>query len=386
MDWKAHAERLAETVTHPTSRWRPIIAGVPRHEFVPRWWTWREPAAGPYGAAVWDLADRKADPAAWLEAAYTDRSRVTRVGTDHADSARPGSTVAGSPTSSATLPSLIVQMAQHALLTEGLDVLDVGTGSGYGAALLAARQGDAHVTSVDVDPYLVSAAAARLDRAGLRPELRVVDATGPLEGSWDRIIATVAVRPVPASWLAALRPGGRLVTTLAGTSLILTADAAPGGGAEGRIEWQRAGFMEARHGGDYPPEIAAAIEAAHSAPGEDNGPGRFPVINVQESWEVWSMLGVTAPGVHCDYEETEDGWRRAVLVHGDGSWARAVGDASGTPRVHQGGPRRLWDVLEDIRARWLRDGSLPIYGARAVIDPDGTIHLQRGRWSATIRE
>ena len=124
-------------------------------------------------------------------------------------------------------------MAQHAHLTEDSDVLDVGTGSGYGCALLAARLGAEHVTSVDVDPYLTAAAAERLDSMGLRPTVLTLDATGTLPGTYDRIIATVAVRPVPASWLAALRPGGRLVTTIAGTGLILTADKTDDGGAHG---------------------------------------------------------------------------------------------------------------------------------------------------------
>ena len=149
----------------------------------------------------------------------------------------------GMPTSSSTLPGLIVRLAQHAYLADGGDVLDVGTGSGYGCALLAARLGTEHVTSVDVDPYLTGAAAERLDSVGLRPTVLTVDATGALPGTYDRIMATVAVRPVPASWLTALRPGGRLVTTIARTGLILTADKTDDGGAMGRIEWDRAGFM-----------------------------------------------------------------------------------------------------------------------------------------------
>ena len=65
----------------------------------------------------------------------------------------------------------------------------------------------------------------------------------------------MAVRPVPASWLAALRPGGRLVTTITGTNLIVTADKTPDGGASGRTEWDRAGFMHTRSGPGYPPAM-----------------------------------------------------------------------------------------------------------------------------------
>ena len=125
------------------------------------------------------------------------------------------------PTSSATLPGLIVQMLRHAHLYDGADVLEVGTGSGYGCAVLAHRLGGQHVTSVDVDAYLTEVAAERLAGIGLRPQLMTCDATGPLPGAYDRIVSTVAVRPIPR---AALRPGGRLVTTITGTAGIVTAD------------------------------------------------------------------------------------------------------------------------------------------------------------------
>jgi protein-L-isoaspartate O-methyltransferase len=115
-------------------------------------------------------------------------------------------------------------MYRHAMLTDDTDVLDVGTGSGYGTALLCKRLRDRRVTSIDVDEYLTKAAAERLDSAGLHPQVTACDATGPRPGAYDRIVSTVAVRPVPASWLTALRPGGRLVTTITGTTLILTAD------------------------------------------------------------------------------------------------------------------------------------------------------------------
>jgi hypothetical protein len=45
---------------------------------------------------------------------------------------------------------------------------------------------------------------------------------------------------------------------------------------------------------------------------------------------------------------------------------------------------RLWDHLDSLRDQWLRDGSLPVYGAAVVITPDGSITFQRGKWTATI--
>src|SRR5690606_24362012 len=112
MDWNTHAVRLAEQVTSPRSRWRPVVGGVPRHVFVPRWWQRIDYAPGPYGTAVWSPAAGPADPEAWTQTAYADRSLVTQVGTEHADNA--DRAVTGAPTSSATLPSLLVAMFRHA--------------------------------------------------------------------------------------------------------------------------------------------------------------------------------------------------------------------------------------------------------------------------------
>ena len=382
VSWREHARLLAAQVTHPASRWRAVVEKVPRHVLVPRWWAPSPP--GTAGAGVlWELKDGPADAAAWLEAAYSDRSLVTQVGVSHADQAAAWDHPAGDPTSSSTLPGLIVRLAQHAYLADGVNVLDVGTGSGYGCALLAARLGAQRVTSVDVDPYLTAAAAERLDSVGLRSAVLTADATGVVPGTYDRIIATVAVRPVPASWLAALRPGGRLVTTIAGTGFILTADKTDDGGAMGRIEWDRARLHGSRHGPGYPPPLWDRNEAARDQAGEEISQGRYPVVNVMETWELWSMLTVLAPGVEHYYREAGDR-RTAWMLHPDGSWARASAVGNEPPVVHQSGARRLWDLLDEIREMWLRDGSLPVYGASATITPDGSIHLRRGKWRASL--
>ena len=383
MDWTSHAERLAGEVTHAVSRWRPVIAAIPRHLFAPRWWSWAAAGSG-FGFDVWELCDGPADEAGWLRAAYGDRSLVTRIGPLHADHAGSGDRPVGMPTSSATLAGLIVQLLRHAHIYDGADVLDVGTGSGYGCAVLAQRLGSRHVTSIDVDGYLTKIAAERLANVGLRPQVMTGDATGPLGGSYDRIVSTVAVRPIPASWLAALRPGGRLVTTLTGTALIVTADKTGDGGAVGRTEWDRAGFMPTRAGMDYPPGLAEEFAVVREAEGDQVSVGRYPVVNVVQAWEIWSMLGIIAPGIEHHYQQDGDGQRTAWMLHPDGSWARATSVDGATPTVHQSGPRRLWDILDDLRHRWLRDGSLPVYGATVTITPDGVCHLQRGRWRATI--
>ncbi|MFD0255081.1 hypothetical protein ACFVGX_29710 [Streptomyces sp. NPDC127113] len=70
--------------------------------------------------------------------------------------------------------------------------------------------------------------------------VEAVGGTGPLPGGFgqfDRIAATVAVRTATVGWLAGLRTGGRWVTAVAGTSLIITAEKRADGAAVGRVEW-----------------------------------------------------------------------------------------------------------------------------------------------------
>ncbi len=273
------------------------------------------------------------------------------------------------------------------MISDMTDVLDVGTGSGYGTALLATRLGDARVVSVDVDDYLVKAAAARLASIGLHPVMINADAAGTLPGgesAFDRIVATVAVRPVPPSWLAALRPGGRLVTTIAGTDLIVTADRTPDGGAAGRTEWDRAGFMNSCSGPSYSPAMTERFAEIRHADGEHVSYGRFPVVNVNEAWELYSALGLIMPGIGHYFEQSQDGRRTAWMLHPDGSWARASAIGDEPPAVHQTGPRWLYDVLDGLRDDWLNSGSLPAYGAQVKIAPDGSMTFRRGRWSASI--
>ncbi|MFE5741156.1 methyltransferase domain-containing protein [Streptomyces celluloflavus] len=161
-EWKTHAERLAAEVTPAVSRWRGAVAGTPRHVFVPRWWE-------PTGDGAWALRDGPGDASAWLRAAYSDTSLVTRVGPRHADDASPDERPSGGPTSSGTMPGLVVRMLRHGLLYDGADLGLIGTGTGASTALAVHRLGAGHVTAMDVDPYLTEAATARLASLGMSP-------------------------------------------------------------------------------------------------------------------------------------------------------------------------------------------------------------------------
>src|SRR6266571_5981491 len=63
-------------------------------------------------------------------------------------------------------PSMIAIMLEEADLRAGMKVLDVGTGSGYNAALLAEIVGPANVVSIERHPDLLAFARDNLRRAG----------------------------------------------------------------------------------------------------------------------------------------------------------------------------------------------------------------------------
>ncbi|MBB5934601.1 methyltransferase domain-containing protein [Streptomyces zagrosensis] len=288
-------------------------------------------------------------------------------------------------TSSATLPSLVVRMLRHGRLGDGLSFLDLGTGAGGLTAYAAQRIGDRNVTSLDVDPYLTSAAGERLARLGLHPTFVTADATDHVPGTYDRIVSTVGLPAGPglAPVVAALALGGRIATTIGRTCLILTGWKRSNGDVVGVVERDTAGFMLTRSGDDYPPALTELFALARSAEGDDRSTGSYPVVDMPNAWELASMLQVTAPGVELGYAE-ESGTRTAYMVHADGSWARASAKGTTLPEVHQGGPQRLWTALERIRDRLNAEGLLPLLGARLRITPDGVCHLSRGNWRGAL--
>ncbi|MBG0825698.1 protein-L-isoaspartate(D-aspartate) O-methyltransferase [Planomonospora sp. ID91781] len=261
------------------------------------------------------------DEAAWLAVAYRNASLVTEVNRRHADHAQPGTITAGTLTSSSVMPSLAVRMLRHGQVYPGDDLL-VATGSGYSTALATRLLGDTCGTSIDIDPYLTDVATERLAAIGLRVRVLCADGTGPLPGTYDRIVSMTAVRPIPPSWLAALRPGGRLVTVISGTNLLLTATATGDGGAEGKIEWERATFIPTLPAEMLPPDQQTLIVAVRDHEGEEVARGRYPVGRIIPFGEVTSMLEVVVPGIAHHYEEDGDGVRTAWMAPPDGSWAR----------------------------------------------------------------
>ncbi len=90
-------------------------------------------------------------------------------------------------------------------------VLEVGTGSGYMAALLAHRA--QRVITLELDPELARIARSNLQKAGIsNAEVREADGSKglPAEGPFDVIMLSGSVAEVPQNLLAQLKVGGRL--------------------------------------------------------------------------------------------------------------------------------------------------------------------------------
>lgn len=175
---QAMVDRLAQqqTLTGPVTE---ALLAVPRHVFVPH---------------------------ASVEDAYADRTVSVKDGPD------------GDSISCASHPAVVARMLVQAQIEPGMRVLEVGTGTGYNAGLLAHLVGPhGQVESIDVDHDLVANARVHLEQAGAgQVQVRCADGALGAEdlAPFDRIIATVGAHHLPLAWLEQLAPGGVLVVPI----------------------------------------------------------------------------------------------------------------------------------------------------------------------------
>jgi len=125
-------------------------------------------------------------------------------------------------------------------LKGGEAVLDVGTGSGYQAAVLAEIA--SRVCSIEIIPALGEAARKRLEELGYgNIEVRIGDGYQgwPEKAPFDAIVVTAAAPQVPPALVAQLKPGGRMVIPVGGSGdiqyLKLLVKRADGGYDEKRV-------------------------------------------------------------------------------------------------------------------------------------------------------
>ncbi len=184
------------------------FARVPRHVFVPE-----------VGAA----------------AAYRDEAFVIKCGPD------------GMPVSSSSQPAMMAIMLDQLGLMPGHRVLEIGTGSGYNAAVMAAVVGpQGEVVSIDIDADLVARARSSLVAAGYGGvTVRCADGGfgDPAGAPFDRIIVTAGAWDIAPSWLDQLVPGGRLVLPLSVRAIQLSVALERAGEAWRSTSAWRCGFV-----------------------------------------------------------------------------------------------------------------------------------------------
>ncbi|SKA02483.1 protein-L-isoaspartate(D-aspartate) O-methyltransferase [Marinactinospora thermotolerans DSM 45154] len=346
--WRPLLDALVDEIAPADPAWREAFLSVPRHVFVPGFHDERNPPA-------WIGSD---DPA-WLPGVYADQSLVTQL------RRHPDDPENWWPTSSSSRPSLMLSMLEALDVADGMRVLEIGTGTGYNAALLGARLGDRHVVSVDIDPELVETARGRLAFLGHHPVLVAADGREgcPGEAPYDRVIATHSVERVPYTWVSQTRPGGVILVdirsvgnTHIGHIARLTVD--DDGTASGDFGHAEPGcFMPARSDAAtpnrrFPPamDLRDAITRVSDLDGAVLG-------DPDMAWALW----LAAP----DIGFVRMG-QRTLLFTSDGSWALAE-----EGRVRTAGTRDLWAAAENAHAEWESAGRPAIGDHTITVTPEG---------------
>jgi methyltransferase of ATP-grasp peptide maturase system len=362
IDWKASAVNLAnelEARSHVTDpRWRSAFEAVPRHVFVPRFYDDQE---------LVDCAD-PAQHDRWLRAVYSDVPLVTQV-------ARVSDIDLNWFTSSSSMPSLMADMLELLSVADGHRVLEIGTGTGYNAALLSHRLGAVNVTSIDLDPNLVAEAGERLASIGYYPHLVAGDgAQGVSERApYNSVIATCAVPAIPAAWISQIVQGGAILADVRGEvsgALILLRKTSPDT-VTGRVQARPGSFMWLRARVDNPLRNGGHYTTVFSL---DDAESRTTDVDPRlvDDRDFRFVLQRHVPMLQSITWASQDETAVLTLRAQDTSWAEVavVETRSGRHVVTQGGPNRMWDDVERAAAAWTSLGR-PVrqrFGLTATVD------------------
>ena len=328
--------------------WRDVWERTPRSRFIP--------------GRIWRQGPQRCEPVTadadrW-RLVHSDEPVVTQV--DDGQEGGPG--VA---TSSNSMPSMVARMLGLLEVRDGDTVLEIGTATGQVAALLSARLGDRHVTSVEIDPSLSAQAERNLAACGHSPTLVVADGEHgfPARAPYDRLIVTCALRHVPYGLVRQVKPGGVIVAPLArdfwsGALVQLTVQR--DGTARGRF----------RGGASYMPMRShrtggggAAVDATSPRSRWTTGPGPRALLTLPFAL----YAGARMPGVSLVAGADAGGGEVRVWLRDKGG-SGAVADAESVTGF---GPRDLWGEVERVHEEFLRLGSPAAGDFGLTVSPAG---------------
>jgi protein-L-isoaspartate O-methyltransferase len=352
------ALRLMESGNLRSEPWQRAIERVPREVFVPRYFHRAD------DAAQYELIDSgyPEHRDRWLAAVYEPRQSLV-IDVD-------GRTER--PIRSSTMPAIVVSMLELLEVEPQHRVLEVGTGSGYSTALLCERLGSEQVTSIDIDPELVTAASQRLGGLGYHPTLVAGDGIEGYRSNapYDRVTSACTVRQVPMAWVQQTRPGGRVLVTLPETLVLLTVH--EDGSASGHLCPHAYGFMNARI---HSPAHLTRSEERHVVSGRgDTRPARIdPRIILGGRQIPWFWAACRLLVIPFCTTFTIDESRMGIVATDDLSWV--VIEHSGDGTITQGGPRRVWDQCEDLFEAFESLGRPERTRFGVTVSPDGGQHV-----------
>lgn len=357
------AGQLADAGHLRTDPWRQAVEAVPRHEFLRGGYFERIDVPG--RPTAWTPV--MPESPSWLEACYTDDSLVTQI----AGTIVPGDLrgeITHLPTSSGTLPSLVVRMLEELQIDEEHRLLLIGIGTGYSSGLACHRLGDAHVTAVEIDPDVAARARNALGRCGYAPTVAVGDGLAGWKNGkpHDRVIAYCGTVTIPYEWVDQTAPGGTIVTTVGGwmySSELARLTVAEDGTAAGRFLHGRNSFMLARPQTPPPLGLLPDLDQADEQPTELAAP-------MLDDWDTRFVAQLAAPRTQRMTLDRDGRTEHVLLDVEAGAWA-ALRQEGSRWLVRQGGPDRLWDRITDHVTRWRHDGSPTLDRFDITVTPEG---------------
>lgn len=329
---------------------RRAAEAVPREVFLGN--AVYRPSSSPRGT-VWTPVHRASVPNdEWLRLAYENQTWVTQIEGVLAENAT-GPVTGASPTSSSTLPGLVLRMIEQAGIAPGKRVLVIGTGTGLSTAYICEVAGEKNVTSIETDPEVAERARRALAETGHAPTLITADGLrGHPDGApYDVVIAFCSLRHIPYLLLRQIAPGGTLLVTLTGWGYangLIRLTVGEDESAEGRFLPGYVAFMIARPH-DRPPRG----EPVFLLPGEER-PSRIDP-SLLDDWTGRFVAQLAAPSA----EFLGRGAGQLLVDVATGSQARtrpADSDAEGWT-VSQRGPLQLWSSVEEAILTWQDHGS-----------------------------